>query len=86
VSFYSTANHSFVPPFDPGIVFRLTPTRVSAGYVFRNNKVLTLQFPGSSYTQALGINESDEVVGYFLDSGSHVHGFAWTPPADAAKK
>jgi probable HAF family extracellular repeat protein len=57
-----------------------------AGYVLRDGKGLILQFPGSNYTVALGINGSGEVVGYFLDSGSHVHGFTWMPAASAADK
>jgi uncharacterized membrane protein len=65
--------------------YYLTPAG-RAGYLFQNGKGLILQFPGSSYTQAFGINESNEVVGSFLDSDSHVHGFTWTPEASAQKK
>jgi hypothetical protein len=42
-----------------------------------------LAYPGASATQALGVNDNDEVVGvYTVGSGSHAqtHGFTWTPP------
>jgi probable HAF family extracellular repeat protein len=58
---------------------------VTAGFIY-NKTLTTLQFPGSSYTVANGINKAGEVVGYFKDANGHLHGFTWTPPADAAKK
>jgi len=48
----------------------------------RNGQVKILDVPGSSMTQALGINDNDEVVGvYQVGSGSSavMHGFTWTP-------
>jgi Cu/Zn superoxide dismutase len=42
----------------------------------------TLQFPGATATQALGVNDSDEVVGVYTDgtgSGATMHGFTWMP-------
>jgi hypothetical protein len=42
-----------------------------------------LAHPGASATQALGVNDNDEVVGvYTVGSGNHaqMHGFTWTPP------
>jgi hypothetical protein len=41
----------------------------------------TLQFPGATATQALGVNDSDEVVGFYMDgtgSSATTHGFTWT--------
>jgi hypothetical protein len=48
----------------------------------RNGRVTVLNVPGSSMTQALGINDDDEVVGvYQTGSGDSamMHGFTWTP-------
>jgi hypothetical protein len=53
------------------------------GYLLRpGGQVTILSVPGSSMTQALGINDNDEVVGvYQAGSGSSAmtHGFTWTP-------
>jgi len=45
-------------------------------------RFLTLAVPGASMTQALGVNDSDEVVGvYTVGSGDNAqtHGFTWRP-------
>lgn len=39
----------------------------------------TLAYPGASSTQALGVNDSDEVVGVYTNSDMSMHGFTWTP-------
>ncbi len=53
------------------------------GWLLRHNgQVTILNVPGSSMTQALGINDSDEVVGVYQDgtgSNATMHGFTWTP-------
>jgi hypothetical protein len=53
------------------------------GYLLRRDgRVTILNVPGSSMTQALGINDDDEVVGvYQTGSGDNAisHGFTWTP-------
>jgi probable HAF family extracellular repeat protein len=50
------------------------------GFVYQNNTVTTLQFPGANnYTAANGINNAGEVVGYFNDATGATHGFTWTP-------
>ena len=53
------------------------------GYLLRRNGgVIVLDVPGSSMTQALGINDSREVVGvYQTGTGDNAmtHGFTWTP-------
>jgi probable HAF family extracellular repeat protein len=49
------------------------------GYVFQNQALTTLQFPGASSTAAEGINRWGEVVGRFTDSSNHTHAFTWTP-------
>jgi hypothetical protein len=48
----------------------------------RNQTFIDLAVPGASSTMALGVNNSDEVVGtYTVGSGSSavMHGFTWTP-------
>ncbi len=47
-----------------------------------NGKLITLNVPGSSMTQAFGVNDGDQVVGaYQLGSGKSAttHGFIWAP-------
>jgi hypothetical protein len=56
---------------------------MTEGFVLRSNGRLTmLDVPGSSMTQAFGINDQREVVGlYSVGTGSSVmmHGFVWRP-------
>jgi hypothetical protein len=52
------------------------------GFLLRHGKATDLAYPGASATQALGVNDHDEVVGtYTVGSGSSavMHGFTWTP-------
>jgi len=49
---------------------------------YGNGKFRTLDYPGASATQALGVNDNDEVVGvYTVGTGSSavMHGFTWMP-------
>ncbi len=52
------------------------------GYLLRRDgRVTVLSVPGSSMTQALGINDNDEVVGVYqvgTNSNAQTHGFTWT--------
>jgi probable HAF family extracellular repeat protein len=57
----------------------------SAGFVYQNGTLTTLEFPGSNETLATGINDLGEVVGYFFDKNNNIHGFTWTPSAPAEK-
>jgi len=57
-----------------------------AGFLYQSETITTLQFPDSIQTIANGVNNVGEVVGSFEDSSGNIHGFTWTPPADAAKK
>jgi Cu/Zn superoxide dismutase len=46
-----------------------------------HGRFLTLNFPHASATQALGVNDSDEVVGVYTDGtgkNATMHGFTWT--------
>ena len=52
----------------------------TVGYLLRRDgQVSVLSVPGSSMTQALGINDNDEVVGVYVDGSNRNHGFTWTP-------
>jgi hypothetical protein len=52
------------------------------GFLLANGKTTAITFPGASSTQALGLNNNDEVVGvYTVGSGTNTvtHGFSWYP-------
>jgi probable HAF family extracellular repeat protein len=97
---YSQGNYSkFTIPNAPGyfisgvnpegtalVGFYNPSSGVTASFIYQNQTITTLQFPGSSFTQASGISKTGEVVGFFEDAEGNGHGFTWTPPADAAKK
>jgi probable HAF family extracellular repeat protein len=59
---------------------------IYVGFLYQNQVLTTLQFPGAADTFATGVNGVGEVVGYFENSGAGSHGFTWTPPSDAVKK
>jgi hypothetical protein len=52
-------------------------------FLLRNDgKVLHLSFPGSTATQAFGVNDGDVMVGNYTDgtgSSATTHGFVWAP-------
>jgi hypothetical protein len=51
----------------------------TAGFLLsRDGQVTILQAPGAASTSALGINDSDEVVGVYTDAAGALHGFTWT--------
>jgi len=52
------------------------------GFLKRGGRFTDLAVPGASATQALGVNDHDEVVGTYTvgsGSGAVMHGFTWTP-------
>ena len=50
----------------------------SKGFILeKNGKLTELQAPGSSFTQALGVNNSDDVVGSYVDANGVTHGFVY---------
>lgn len=77
---------SINPAGDALVGYYNPSTDVTAGFIYQNNTLTTLQFPGFNYTIVTGINSAGVVVGTFFDSGIVGHGFIWTPPADAAKR
>jgi hypothetical protein len=52
-----------------------TKTGLSAGFVYSAGKFTTINFPKSSGTQAIGINDSGDVVGLYVDSAGVQHGY-----------
>ncbi len=50
-------------------------------FLLRNGNFTDIAFPGAASTQALGLNDSDEVVGTYTDQQNLMHGFTWTPGA-----
>lgn len=53
---------------------------VNHGFTLTGGTFTTLDFPGSTFTQALGLNNSGWVVGTYLDSGGLSHGFVYNHP------
>lgn len=45
------------------------------GFVLRGKTFIEFAFPGSKNTTPLGINNSDEIVGAYVDSAGKMHGF-----------
>jgi len=54
-------------------------------FLYQDNTLQILQFPGARSTYAYGVNAAGEVTGFFY-TNDKPHGFRWTPPAGAAKK
>jgi hypothetical protein len=57
-------------------------SKVTDGFLkTRWGRFITLSVPGASSTMALGVNDSDEVVGVFTPSSNAnaLEGFTWTP-------
>jgi probable HAF family extracellular repeat protein len=52
---------------------------LTLGFVYQNQTVQTLQFPGAIGTYPAGINEAGTVVGTFTYGDGNLHGFTWAP-------
>jgi hypothetical protein len=48
---------------------------VTDGFLLNGTTLTTLRFPGSSFTQALGLNNEGQVVGDYVDGNGVMHGF-----------
>jgi hypothetical protein len=55
------------------------------GWLRKGKKFTSFSFPGSNNTSPLGVNKNDEIVGFFVDSASAMHGFTLTTPLTDAK-
>ena len=51
---------------------------VNHGFLLSFGLLVTLDAPGSIFTQALGLNNKGQVVGAYMDVDSNTHGFVWT--------
>jgi hypothetical protein len=49
------------------------------GFVLRAGYFITLDFPGSNFTFAAGINSHGQIVGVYRDATGRFHGFVATP-------
>ncbi len=49
----------------------------SKGFIVKNGKLTELRAFGSSFTQALGVNNSDDVVGSYVDAAGVTKGFMY---------
>jgi hypothetical protein len=54
--------------------FYIDGAGVNRGFLIFKGQFTTLNFPGSTFTQAFGLNNKDEVVGVYM-VGSATHGF-----------
>jgi probable HAF family extracellular repeat protein len=57
--------------------FNTTRTTASEGFLDNAGGFTFLQFPGSVFTQALGLNNDGEIVGCFRDATGNTHGFLY---------
>lgn len=58
--------------------FYIDSTGVNHGFLLNFGLLVTLDAPGSIFTQALGLNNKGQVVGQYMDAGENTHGFVWT--------
>jgi hypothetical protein len=52
-----------------------TPDTVAHGYLLRDGSLTTIDYPGSPFTVATGINPSGHIVGRYLGTDGFFHGF-----------
>jgi len=65
---------------DQGVVIGFTQpvtTAQSNGFILRDNVVTLLNYPGSTFTQALGENNAGQIVGTYNDAQGNAHGFVY---------
>jgi hypothetical protein len=58
--------------------FQVVSSTVNRAFVVTGNQVRYFQYPGSTFTQALGLNNQGEVVGTYNDKGGTAHGFTYS--------
>jgi uncharacterized membrane protein len=58
--------------------FNMTSATASDGFLNVGGVLTKLDFPGYTFTQALGLNNAGEVVGAHIDSAGAMHGFVHT--------
>jgi hypothetical protein len=83
------AGSFFFPTFPSGIntagdlvgTFQDQPGGGLHGAVYSDGEFTTIDVPGSSQTNAIGINNSREIVGHYVDTAGGEHGFLAIPGA-----
>ena len=90
---YDIRRDRFQEVFVPGFMNITTTAINDSGYVagfgndmsgkvdsflWHDGHVTTLSVPGAATTQALGVNNRDEVVGDYIDAQQQTHGFTWS--------
>jgi hypothetical protein len=65
--------------------FATTQTGKVVGFLIKNNALTEFSFPKAVATNPLGISDSDEIVGSFVDRANATHGFTLTDPLMNAK-
>jgi probable HAF family extracellular repeat protein len=58
--------------------FYIDANGVNHGFLLNFGLFVTLDVPGSIFTQALGLNNKGQVVGSYTDANGNGHGFVWT--------
>jgi uncharacterized membrane protein len=56
---------------------------VNHGFLVRGGVFKTLDFPGATFTQALGLNNQRQVVGFYMDAAGNSHGFLYDIASNA---
>lgn len=56
----------------------MTSATTSDGFLDIGGTFTMLDFPGSVFTQALGLNNHGQVVGDYVDAAGDMHGFLYT--------
>ncbi|HXJ94151.1 MAG TPA: hypothetical protein VMT20_14980, partial [Terriglobia bacterium] len=50
---------------------------VNHGFLLNAGNFTKLDFPGATFTQALGLNNQQQVVGFYMDAAGLTHGFVY---------
>jgi probable HAF family extracellular repeat protein len=61
--------------------FYIDAAGANHGFLLNFGLLVTLDAPGSTFTQALGLNNRGQVVGDYTDAAGNTHGFVWTSAA-----
>lgn len=57
--------------------FTQPTTTTSSAFIWQNNAVRIVSYPGATFTQALGVNDKGQIVGTYNDAQGNAHGFLY---------